>query len=139
MKVALFTNSNYSINKRNKNRTITHTPSFAGSSAKVPKEINAAFTFLRKQIEAGMQGKSQNIFAVKKKKKNDEVALVMLEKRRKNWLLSFLSDNIKEGKKAEVTHYKGDKDTIELILKNPKTKMELNKFLSENGIQLGNL
>lgn len=83
MKVALFTNSNYSINKRNKNRTITHTPSFAGSSAKVPKEINAAFTFLRKQIEAGMQGKSQNIFAVPVVKKNDEVALVMLEKKKK--------------------------------------------------------
>ena len=133
MKVALFTNHYLSSNYKYQTNKQAQ-PSFQGMTNKVPKEINDAFSILRKKVATLPERGSNDVLTVKLIDRADEAACVTVERKRKNWLLSFIFDNTKEATKAEVTHSKGDKKAIQALLKDQETKKELNNFLTENGV-----
>lgn len=141
MRVALFTNQNYS--KSNYNyKPYAKMPSFGTARQKLPKEINDTFCFLRKKVaqmsEVPTKGETKTltkeVFSA-----DGEVAKVVVERKNKNWFLSFLFNNSKEGKTADVTHSTGDKTAMQALLKDAQTKKKFNEFLQENGITLGSI
>ena len=126
MKIALFTN-HYGTNKN------SSTSFKAGTSVKIPQQINDTFTKLRKEVEK-ISETNNKMCSVPIIDKGDETAFVTIEHKAKNWILSFFFENLKEGTQAEMTHSKGDKTAIQALLRDRETKKELNRFLNENGI-----
>ena len=138
MKVALFTYSNY--NKNNYNQAAyRNRPSFEGAREAMPGAIKDTFKYLRTEVpkipELSLPGKvAKEVIS-----NADEVAAVVVEKKRKNWFLSFLFNNPKEGRKVDMTYTKGDKNAIESLLRDAKTQKALFDFLNENGIKFGSI
>ena len=137
MKVALFTHSNY--NKGNYNKTYMNRPAFCGAREAMPVVIKDTFKYLRTEVpkipEMSVPGKvAKEVIS-----NADEVATVVVEKKRKNWFFSFFFNNPKEGKKVDMTYSKGDKNAIESLLRDTKTQKALFDFLNDNGIKFGSI
>lgn len=82
MKVALFTNPYLSSNYKYQTNKQAQ-PSFQGMTNKVPKEINDAFSILRKKVATLPERGSNDVLTVKLIDRADEAACVTVERKRK--------------------------------------------------------
>ena len=91
MKVALFTNPYLSSNYKYQTNKQAQ-PSFQGMTNKVPKEINDAFSILRKKVATLPERGSNDVLTVKLIDRADEAACVTVERKRKKSVARVRND-----------------------------------------------